>query len=97
MQDWSVKPPETLIHIDIDPLEIGKIYTPSLGIHGDAKIVLRQMLEYLENKVDRKDFRESARYREIHECKKKWIAELDEKCESACNNDPPISQIGVQN
>jgi acetolactate synthase-1/2/3 large subunit len=80
MQDWSVKPPETLIHIDIDPSEFGKIYQPTVAILGDAKRVLQQMIEYLEQKVEKKDFKEHPRYPEIKERKEKWLKELDSRC-----------------
>lgn len=82
MQDWSVKPPETLIHIDIDPLEIGKIYKPTIGILGDARLVLAQMLEHLSARAEKKDYRGHPRYREIEERKEKWLAELDGKTAS---------------
>jgi acetolactate synthase I/II/III large subunit len=38
-------PPTRLIQIDIDPQEIGKIYPVEVGIVGDAKTVLRQLID----------------------------------------------------
>jgi len=40
-------PPTRLIQIDIDPQEIGKIYPVEVGIVGDAKTVLRQLIDGL--------------------------------------------------
>ncbi len=40
-------PPTKLIHVDIDPQEIGKIYPVAVGIQGDAGAVLQQFLEAL--------------------------------------------------
>jgi acetolactate synthase I/II/III large subunit len=37
-------PPTQLIHVDVDPDEIGRNYPVHLGIPGDARTVLRQML-----------------------------------------------------
>jgi acetolactate synthase I/II/III large subunit len=38
-------PPTKLIQIDIDPQEIGKVYPVDVGIVGDAKTVLRQLVD----------------------------------------------------
>ena len=45
---WSLELPGNMIHIDIDRREIGKNYPVSLGIIGDAKLVLRQILNKLK-------------------------------------------------
>jgi acetolactate synthase-1/2/3 large subunit len=37
-------PPTRLIHVDIDPEEIGRNYPVHLGVTGDARTVLRQLL-----------------------------------------------------
>ncbi len=41
-------PPTKLIHVDIDPQEIGRNYPTELGIVGDAREVLRQLVELAE-------------------------------------------------
>ncbi len=38
-------PPTKLIHVDIDPTEIGKNFEPAIAILGDAKLVLEQLLQ----------------------------------------------------
>jgi acetolactate synthase I/II/III large subunit len=40
-------PPTKLIHVDIDPVEIGKNYPATVGILGDSKVVLAQLLDAL--------------------------------------------------
>jgi acetolactate synthase-1/2/3 large subunit len=47
---WSLRIPPTLIHINIDEIVIGKVYSTKLGIVGDAKEVLRQLLAKIKNK-----------------------------------------------
>jgi acetolactate synthase-1/2/3 large subunit len=42
---WNITKPENVIQIDIDPNQIGKIFQPKLGVVGDAKTVLRQLIE----------------------------------------------------
>jgi acetolactate synthase-1/2/3 large subunit len=48
-------PPTRLIQVDIDPQEIGKIYPVEVGIVGDAKTVLRQLIDGLRGSAPRAD------------------------------------------
>ena len=54
-------PPTRLIQIDIDPQEIGKIYPVDVGIVGDAKTVLRQLVEALRGWTPDADDRSASR------------------------------------
>jgi acetolactate synthase-1/2/3 large subunit len=50
---WDTKytfsiPPTRLIQIDIDPQEIGKIYPVAVGIVGDAKATLKELIRQLQ-------------------------------------------------
>jgi acetolactate synthase-1/2/3 large subunit len=69
-------PPTKLIHIDIDPHEIGKNYPVSVGIVGDAKACLIQILEELSNYST--NYKNTDYYREIQEEKDKWYKFLEE-------------------
>jgi len=44
-------PNAKVIHVDVDPAEIGKVRNPDVPIVGDAKVVLGQLLEELEKKL----------------------------------------------
>ena len=44
---WTLPLPEKLIHIDISPEIIGRNYPTTVGLAGDAKVVLGQLLEAL--------------------------------------------------
>jgi len=46
--EWSLRFPQRLFHIDIDPEEIGKNYPVSLAIVGDAGQVLQELLARLK-------------------------------------------------
>lgn len=61
---WNI-PPTKLIHVDIDPTEIGRNYEPYIGIQADARTFLRQLLAELDRRgVTR------------HEGTKPWLAEI---------------------
>ncbi len=46
---WNF-PHSKLIHVDVDPAEIGRNYPPDLGIMADARTFLRQILSELERR-----------------------------------------------
>jgi acetolactate synthase-1/2/3 large subunit len=47
---WNIQKPSNVIHIDIDPNQLGKIFQPTLGVTGDAKQVLRQLIKRIKTK-----------------------------------------------
>lgn len=49
-------PPTQLIHVDIDPFEIGKNYPVAAGIVGDAKAVLAGLLEAVRAIMPRREW-----------------------------------------
>jgi len=76
-QEWNVKTPANLIHIDVEPTQIGKIYPSTIGIVGDAKLVLQRMIRYLKEKIGViKPYQEYPRFKEISEMKSRWMNEL---------------------
>ncbi|HZY57947.1 MAG TPA: biosynthetic-type acetolactate synthase large subunit [Rubrobacteraceae bacterium] len=46
-------PNAKIVHIDIDPSELGKVIKPTVGIAADAKLALRSILGYFEDSEDR--------------------------------------------
>jgi len=68
--NWTLKIPRELIQIDIDPEQIGKNYPVEVGIVGDAKTELRNLLDYLKNEVKRRKAEEYPRFGEVTEWKK---------------------------
>ena len=65
-------PPTKLIQIDLDPHEIGKNYPVSVGIIGDAKACLNQIIKRLEEENFSKDYKNTDFYKEIQKEKKDW-------------------------
>ncbi|HXW30306.1 MAG TPA: thiamine pyrophosphate-binding protein [Xanthobacteraceae bacterium] len=51
---WNF-PHTKLIHVDIDPAELGRNYPPDLGILADARTFLRQLLAEVERRTPRRD------------------------------------------
>ncbi len=47
----GLKLPQNILQIDIDPAEIGKNYPASIGITGDAKVVLKELTSQLESRT----------------------------------------------
>jgi len=47
-------PPTKLVHVDIDPMEIGRTYPVEIGIVADVRTVLGQLLELAEKKTERR-------------------------------------------
>ena len=45
---WNITKPDDVIQVDIDPNQLGKIFQPKLGVIGDAKTVLRQLIDKIK-------------------------------------------------
>ena len=61
---WNF-PHAKLIHVDVDPDELGRNYPPDLGILADARTFLRQLLAELERRASRATARSKAWHAEI--------------------------------
>ena len=57
-------PHAQVIHVDVDPAEIGKIRTPDVPIVGDAKAVLKQLLERGAHELGDEDHPERSEWME---------------------------------
>jgi acetolactate synthase-1/2/3 large subunit len=69
-------PPTKLIHVNIDPEEIGKIYPVEAGIIGDAKTVMRSMLEFAKASFPMKEWKNSPIVSKISKEKGAWLKDL---------------------
>lgn len=68
---WNIQKPDSVIQIDIDPNQLGKIFQPSLGVTGDAKQVLKQLIKRI--KADKRARKaDQARLNELKEAKAHW-------------------------
>ncbi len=69
------------IQIDISSFEIGRNWIPDVGIVGDAKTVVRQMIDATKREVEhRKDLNKSTRVKRIIEAKRNFEIEVEAEC-----------------
>jgi len=69
-------PPTKLIHLDIDPAEIGKNYPVEIGLVADAKAGLTDLLDAVRQVGNAKDFKTSDYYADIQAKKAEWDGTL---------------------
>ncbi|UCD57490.1 MAG: thiamine pyrophosphate-binding protein [Candidatus Hydrogenedentota bacterium] len=84
-------PPTKLIHADIDAAEIGKNYPVEVGIIGDAKRVLEDLLNAVIRAYPKRGRKKSEYYREIQALRRKWLAAVG-KLQNAKRTPPTISR-----
>jgi len=65
-------PPTKLIHVEIDPDELGRNYPPTLGILGDARAFLRELLALAGARVKEDEKRNKAWLDEIQRWAEGW-------------------------
>jgi acetolactate synthase I/II/III large subunit len=71
-------PPTKVIHIDIDGTEIGKNVPIAVGIVGDAKATLRDLIDEIKSRSKKRNYKTSPYYKEIQQLRKSWEDELVE-------------------
>jgi acetolactate synthase-1/2/3 large subunit len=81
-------PPAKLIHIDLDPHEIGKNYPVEVGIVADAKVALGQLAAALTDGKQSTDYRERPFYKEIQRAREDFMNAFKDLREA---NGTPIS------
>jgi acetolactate synthase-1/2/3 large subunit len=84
-------PPSKLIHVDIDPEEVGKNYPVEVGIQGDAKVVTRQTYEELAARTDPVGTEDNDYYEEVQRLWDEW----EQRVEEYVTDDVPMSMARV--
>jgi acetolactate synthase-1/2/3 large subunit len=72
-------PPTRLIHVDVDPHEIGKNYPAEIGLVADAQATLAQLLEAVRERGAPREYHAGGYFGEIQRRKKDWDLILSEK------------------
>lgn len=71
--NWSIIGKSTkIIHVDIDPREIGKNYPVEVGIVGDARSVLRKLVQQIKKACPPRNYTQNPWAQELKLAKKKW-------------------------
>ena len=88
---WSVPTPEQkVIHLDIDPIEVGRVFRTDVGLVGDARLGLAAILEAL--KKDGVSNQEKKRQEKITALKGAWEDQMTELFQT---EDVPIKPFAV--
>jgi acetolactate synthase-1/2/3 large subunit len=66
-------PPTKLVHVDIDPAEIGKNYPVEAGIVGDIKLVLESMIQAAADRLEGRDYTETPYFKELKKERDQWF------------------------
>jgi len=74
-------PPSKLIHVDIDPQEIGKNYPVEVGIQGDAKEVAEQIFDEVSDRMEPVDAEDSEYYETARNLWSEWEQTIEERWE----------------
>ncbi len=83
MNHWKIINPETkIIHIDIDPTEIGKNYPVEIGIVGDAGATLSDLINVLKQHLTTPRAKDTPWLQMLENGKKEWQNEIHDKITS---------------
>ncbi|TMS52461.1 thiamine pyrophosphate-binding protein [Mycobacterium sp. DBP42] len=77
---WTLNKPEKVVHVDVDPREVAKIFQPTVGLVADAKAFLRQLLNWArDNATQAKDINErlGGWRADATAYKQEWLTEMD--------------------
>jgi acetolactate synthase-1/2/3 large subunit len=71
-------PPTRLIHLDLDPTEIGKNYPIEVGIVADARAGLAALLAWLQDNALPRDYTKSDYFAHVQKLRAEWLAQVEE-------------------
>lgn len=77
---WTLNKPEKIVHVDVDPREVAKIFQPTVGLVADAKAFLRQLLNWArDNATQTKGINErlGGWRADATAYKQEWLTEMD--------------------
>ncbi len=89
---WRIpKPGTAIIQVDLDPTELGRNYPVALGLAGDVRSVLAEMLSMLAGRKEKRTFGFRP---QIEALRRKWLAERGPENDVARNdNASPVHPL----
>jgi acetolactate synthase-1/2/3 large subunit len=94
---WVPTPDACYVQVDVDPAEIGKSVIPKIGIIGDIKLVLEDMLQAVKDHGGpdhRTTFRSLPRTEELIRSKERLEADIERQA-AATTTEMPMSALRV--
>lgn len=92
---WTTPPPGTkIIHSDVDPEVMGNNYPTEVGLLGDAKLVLQDLVETLRIRLKGGKFEKTERLEEIRRLAEEWREAFTSKMRSDSTPIKPQRVIG---
>lgn len=70
---WKLEPGRTVVQLDVDPEEVGRNYPVTVGVVGDAKVGLAQLLERIPSYSGPRP----SRTEEYGEIKRRWVEKIN--------------------
>jgi len=81
--DWTAPAPGTpVVHVDVDPREIGRNYPVAAGLVGDAKLALRALVAELRSRVPQRDWHHAPRTLATQTAVEAWQEAIGSKMHS---------------
>jgi acetolactate synthase-1/2/3 large subunit len=80
--NWILPPlstDKTIIHLDVDPIEIGNNYRTTVGLVGDAKLAVTDLLQAAQEELESSARPKRAPWERVADQMAAWWAEFDEK------------------
>ncbi|MBL7175124.1 MAG: thiamine pyrophosphate-binding protein [Desulfobacteraceae bacterium] len=93
-QYFYFRPKFKMIHVDIDPEEIGRNFSVNVGISGNAKSVLRQIIDYIKAKMPHRQYEDTNWYKEIKPMKEKWMDGMRDRFSASTKPVSPYRVMG---
>ncbi len=94
--DWTLPPlstSKTIIHVDVDPIEIGNNYPTAVGLVGDAKLAVADLLQAVRERLEKSTRPRRAPLESIADQIVTWWADFEEKAGMECTPIKPQQVI----